>query len=79
MMMTKEEVYSKIAESEELSRQYRGITDQSALKAFLSASGYDAGTEDFIQYVKSRYEGEIDDLDAERIAGGGKPLYPPLY
>ena len=75
--MTKEEVYSKIVQSEELREQYRGITDPGALKAFLSAVGYDADPEDFIRYLKSRYEGEIDDLDAENIAGG-TPRYPPL-
>ena len=75
--MTKEEVYSRIIESEELSRQYQGITDQNALKAFLSGIGYDAGTEDFIQYVKSKNEGEIEDQDAENIAGG-KQRYPSL-
>ena len=76
--MKKEEAYAKIVASKELVKEYNAITDESALKAFLSEVGYSGDAKDFITYVKSKSEGEIDDAIAEKVAGG-KPKYPPLF
>ncbi|MBR4721045.1 MAG: hypothetical protein IK057_04720 [Clostridia bacterium] len=75
--MTKEQTYKKIVGSEELSDRFNSIKDKSTLQSFLLEIGYDADAEDFISYVKSMYEGEVDDQTAQDIAGG-KQKYPSL-
>ena len=76
--MKKEEVYDKIVSSEELSKKYSAIKDDNALEAFLSEIGYTGDTKEFIAYVMTKQEGEIEDATTEDIAGG-KPYYPPLF
>ena len=75
--MTKKEVYKKIVDSDELRKKFESLTDKTSLESFLAEIGYDGDAEDFIAFVKSVNEGEIDDEDAQVVAGG-KPKYPIL-
>ena len=75
--MTKKEVYTKIVNSDELRKKFESLKDRTSLESFLAEIGYDGDAEDFIAFVKSVNEGELDDEDAEVIAGG-KPKYPIL-
>ena len=75
--MTKKEVYNKIVHSDELRKMFKSLTEQTSLESFLAEIGYDGDAEDFMAFVKSVNEGELDDEDAEFIAGG-KPKYPIL-
>ena len=75
--MTKKEVYNKIVHSDELRKMFESLTEKTSLESFLSEIGYDGDAEDFMAFVRSVNEGELDDENAEVVAGG-KPKYPIL-
>ena len=76
--MTKQEACKTIAESAELRSKYENVKNDDELRAFLSEIGYTGDTKEFIAYVMTKQEGEIEDATTEDIAGG-KPYYPPLF
>ena len=77
-MMTKQEAYEKIAGSEELVKKYENLKNDDELQAFLSEVGYTDDAKDFLAYVKSMGEGEIEDKDLEDVAGGRWQHYPRI-
>ncbi len=68
-MKTVEEFYREIAASKELQEELKAASDE-MMKAFLKKHGCDASVKDFAAFVRSQDEGEIEDNDAEEIAGG---------
>ena len=76
--MTKDETYRQIAETEELRERYAGIKDAGALEMFLEELGCRETPEEFMKYVKIKYEGEISKEEAENVAGGFDGRYKPL-
>ncbi len=68
-MKTVEEFYREIAESKELQEELKAASDE-MMKAVLKKHGCDASVKDFAAFVRSQDEGEIEDNDAEEIAGG---------
>ena len=69
-MKTIEELYNEINASEELRKAVSEIRDKEAFADFLKEHGCDASVKDFAAFVRSQDEGEIEDNDAEEIAGG---------
>ena len=75
--MTNKEVYKKIVDSPELRKKFESLTDKTLLESFLAEIGYTGDAKDFMSFVRSVNEGELDDENAEVVAGG-KPKYPIL-
>ena len=76
--MTLEETYRKITSSEELRNRYTAISDTRVLEDFLEELGCRETSEEFMKYVRVKYEGEIPDTEVENIAGGLNGKRPPL-
>ena len=74
--MTKQEACKTIAGSEELRSKYENVKNDDELRAFLSEIGYTGDLKEFIEYVSSMAEGEIDDKNLEDVAGGRWLHYP---
>ena len=68
-MKTAEELYKEITESEELQAELKNTTPET-LEAFLKKYNCAASAGDFISYVRSQAEGEMEDDDAGTVAGG---------
>ena len=71
-MKTIEEMYKEITGSEELIKEYNtlALEDKEAVAEFLKAHDCEATVDEFNEYVKSQYEGEVSDDASENVAGG---------
>lgn len=76
--MTLEETYKKIILSEELRNRYAGIADTKSLEDLLEELGFRESPEEFMKYVRVKFEGEIPDAQIEGVAGGLNGKRPPL-
>ncbi len=72
-MKTVEEFYKEISDSKELQDELKNASDK-MLEAFLKKHDCNASVRDFTEFVNSQKEGEIEDKDAEAVAGG-LPMY----
>ena len=72
-MKTMEEFYREITASKELREELRATTDKT-LGAFLKKYGCEADPKEFMVFLRSHSEGELEDADAETVAGG-VPLF----
>ena len=68
-MKTVEELFEEIVASKELREELRATTDKT-LAAFLKKHGCDADPKEFMAFLRSHAEGELEDVDAETVAGG---------
>ena len=77
-MKTTEEFYREIIASTVLQEELKAASDE-MLGAFLTKHGCDSTAKDFIAFVRSQDEGEIEDNDVEAIVGGlfVKPMPTP--
>lgn len=73
-MKTAEEFYNEIKGSKELQNELKAAY-LDTLGAFLKKYDCKASAKEFTDYIQSRSEGELDDDDAEKVAGG-YPVYP---
>ena len=69
MMKTIEELFEEILASKELREELRATTDKT-LGAFLKKHGCNADPKEFMAFLRSHSEGELEDVDAETVAGG---------
>lgn len=72
-MKTVEEFYKEISSTKALQDELKNASDE-MLEAFLKKHDCNASVRDFTEYVNSQKEGEIEDKDAEVVAGG-LPIY----
>ena len=72
-MKTAEEFYKEILASKDLQEALNDITEEMQLEAFLKKHGCNATAKDFIIFIRSKAEGEIEDTDAALAAGGSNP------
>ena len=72
-MKTVGEFYKEISDSKELQEELKNASEE-MLEAFLKKHDCNASVRDFTEFVNSQKEGEIEDKDAEAIAGGA-PMY----
>lgn len=79
-MKTVEEFYKEIAGSMDLWNELKAIKSRDELGAFLKNHCCGASVEEYEKYAYSQQEGEIEDADAEAVAGGMwfPPPPPPL-
>lgn len=68
-MKTVEEFYKEITGSPELQKELKAASNE-MLGAFLKKHGCDADVKRFMTLLRSQNEGEIEDENAETIAGG---------
>ena len=68
-MKTIEEFYKEIASSKELQDELKAVS-RKTLEEFLKKHDCNASVKDFTAYVNSQNEGEIEDGDAGKVAGG---------
>ena len=71
-MKTAEEFIKEIDSSETLQNELKGIKDADALTDFLKKNDVGAAAEEFVKALKAENEseGEIEDDDAQAVAGG---------
>lgn len=69
-MKTIEEFYKNIIESEELQKSISEIKDKTVLADYLKNHDCEGSVEEFVKYVQSQCEGEIEDDIAVAVAGG---------
>ena len=65
-----EEFYKEITDSKQLQNELKTVSGET-LDAFLREHNCDATAKDFIEFIRSKIDGEIVDDVAEAIAGGG--------
>ena len=68
-MKTIEEFYNEIVVSKELQEELKKTSDET-LEDFLAKHGCSATAKDFIEFLKSMAEGELEDDSAEAVNGG---------
>ena len=68
-MKTIKEMFEEISASKELREELRATTDK-MLGDFLKKHGCDADPKEFMDFLRSHSEGELEDADAETVAGG---------
>ena len=68
-MKTIEEFYKEIAGSKELQEELKTLTVDS-LGEFLKKHGCNATAKEFVEFARLQSEGEIEDDDANTVAGG---------
>ena len=73
-MKTIEEFYKEIAVSKELQDELKTVSDK-MLEEFLKKHDCNASVKDFTEYLDAHNEGELDDADAGKVAGGLPLLY----
>ena len=72
-MKTTEEFYKEIEGSEELQKAIAEINDAASLEEFLKKHDCNATAKEFTAFVRSKTEGEMEDIDAALAAGGSNP------
>ena len=82
-MKTVEEFYKEIGGSLDLWNELNAIKSKEQLGAFLKNHDCDASVEEYEKYTYSQHEGEIEDTEAEAVAGGSwfcppPPQLPPI-
>ncbi len=75
-MKTVEELVKEINGSKELQKEIKAIKNDDEFEAFLKNNGCGASTKEYLDYVESLNEGEIEDDDAKAAAGGRWNLRP---
>ena len=69
-MKTIEELYKEVIASEELKKTVSEIKDMSAVADFLKEHGCEATVNEFVEFIQSQSEGEIEDDVVAEVAGG---------
>lgn len=72
-MKSIEDFYKEISDSKELQEELKNASD-GMLEEFLKKHNCNGSAKEFTAFARSQNEGEIEDEDAEAIAGGA-PMY----